>query len=282
MRLPFGKVVGWAHTKPGEVEKAFAQFFRKGPAQNEDTLPLFSEWLIYDYRLGERSFLIEYCLRNPDNLPQQTLAKLRQAAETNLYSIFEIREVARDRYVLLSDLFTGKNYKVFDKSSTPTLPEYGTLHARIAKVGNRWYFTGANPTYTPVTYTPRARQTYRKIKAKFTPRDTYEIAYANKPKPEKLQALTPKELKNKHKELKRKYEKFSKRYANNFSFEKLLGEIYNEDDTTLDFWERLTKKGLDKKFYVNNLPLLTEIWNHFPHECLGGKSPVEMLAEARD
>lgn len=284
MRLPFGKVIRFAHTRPEEVERAGNQFFKGLPPENEDdALPLFWEWLIYDYARGEKaSFLVEYCLKNPDNLPEETLVKLRQAAETNLYSIFEITEVVKSEYVLLSDLFTGENYRVFDKSSTPTLPDYGTLHARIANVGGRWQFTGANPIYTPITYTDRARQTYKKIKTKFTPKDTYEIVYANKPKPEKPQALTPKELKNKHKELKRKYEKLSKRYANKFSFEKLLEEIYNENDTTLDFWERLTKKGLGKEFYVNNLPLLTEIWNHFPHKCLDDKSPVEMISEEKE
>lgn len=135
MKLPFGKVIRYAHTKPEEVEKALGQFFRKAPPENEeDALPLFSEWLIYDYRLGARNFLIEYCLKNPDDLPEETLVKLRQAAETNLYSVFEIAEVVKSEYVLLSDLFSGENYKVFDKSSTPTLPEYGTLYARIAKI----------------------------------------------------------------------------------------------------------------------------------------------------
>lgn len=43
----------------------------------------------------------------------------------------------------------------------------------------------------------------------------------------------------------------------------------------LDFWRNLSKKGLPEEFVLNETELLQDIWNYFPHQCLGCISPRE-------
>jgi len=61
-----------------------------------------------------------------------------------------------------------------------------------------------------------------------------------------------------------------------------IKEIYEENRANvLDFWQRLTNKGLTEKFLYEKPETLQDIWNYFPHKCLNDLSPIEVYIKMK-
>ena len=297
MRFPLHHVIDYAHTKPAEIDRALGQLLGKGPLP-KDTDPdteallegLFGEWLIFEYRqTNNQSFLVEFILKNPAGMSESQIGQFEQIAHTHFYTEFEIVTVKRGEYLDLEDIATGKIYRVYDKLGSTNSPDRGIFRSRMAHVDGVWYLVGANPLTFPLTYTPRMKKMLRKdFKGNpFTLKNSVELLLQQtKHPPQKPKILTQKELKQKRLDLEEAYTKTAIKYGATLTFKDLLKEIYHENRTNvLDFWKRLTKQGLPEKMLFENLQLLQDIWNHFPHKCLNGNSPAQMytkLYQAKD
>lgn len=282
MKLPFHLVIDFAHTQQGDVQKALGQFFGQtsfpDKDQEEEAYPLFSEWLIFDYKQANGlTFLADYILRNPDDLDKKLLSSFQQVLASQWYGEFEITEVVRSKYVLLEHLYSSTKVQVYDKTSTVSIPEEGTLHARLGKNDGKWYFVGANPIYMPLTHTKRMKQLLQKEidRPKFSPIDTWRLLSQKVPPPPKENAQ---DIKKKREDLRRQYMDTMKRFGATLPFQTLTKIIYEETSSQpLDLFMALTKKGMPEELIFTESQLLQDIWNYFPHKILHGKSPAELF-----
>lgn len=285
MIFPLRKVIDFAMQKPAEVDEAYRQFFGALPFSElkKEWEELFLEWLIFDYKqLFGMSFLTEYILKNPDNFDKRSIDQLEEVAKTQFYGQFEILEIKRGQWIRVEDLFTGKVYIIYEKKGSETLSGRGVIPGRIAKYEGKWYLVGANSVYFPITYTERAKRHMRKLKIKkFSPRDTVELLRSQEQSPSTpVSAPTKMELEEKRSSLKKEYEGTAKKFTTTLLFNDLIGEIYKEERVNvLDFWKSLEKKGLKPEMLIENIALFENIWNYFPHRCLGNRSPIEVFAE---
>lgn len=285
MIFPIRKVVDFAMEKPAEIDNAYKQFFGSLPFSElkPEWEELFLEWVIFDFkRPTGPPFLIEYVLRNPDNLDRKTLDQFEQIAKTQFYSQFEITKIQKGQWLCLENLLTGDVYTVYEKKGSETLTDRGIIPGRIARVDGKWYLVGANSVYYPITYTERAKTGMRKLKIKtFSPRDTVELLISHEQQPpQPVPAPSKKELEDKRKKLKIEYIKIAKKFSSTFSFNDLIREIYKEERVNvLDFWKELGKKGLKDEILIEDVQLFQDIWNYFPHKCLNDLSPIEVYAK---
>lgn len=292
MHFPFHLVIEYANTKPEEINRALAEFFGDGPLpKNQDEYSeellqgLFGEWLIYEFRQKSgNTFISEYILKNPNKLSNAKISELEQIFKTQYYSEFQINRLKKGEYLELEDVFSGNKYRVYDKAGSSNSKEKGLLRARIAKVNDYWYLVGANPIYFPMSYTPRLKRILRRETQKrmtITVKDTAEILiHRIKNPPQAPKIPTKKELILKRKQLKEAYTKASIKYKTSLSFSGLITAIYEENRVNvLNFWKKLTKQGLPVKMMIEEFQLLQDIWNYFPHKCLGDTSPTELFAK---
>lgn len=285
MIFPFRKVIDFAMTNPIEVDKAYVQIFGSLPPNELKTEweELFLEWLIHDYKPSNGiSFLMQYVLKNPDNLDEGMLNQFEQIVQTQFYSQFEILEIKRGQWIRVEDLFTGKAYKVYEKKGSESLSGKGIIPGRLAKVDNKWYLIGANSVYFPITYTERAKKNMRQLKIRnYSPKDTIELLRSqDKMDLKPIKIPTKKELKEKRKKLEEDYREVYEKFGVTLLFKDLIDAVYNEDrDNYLNFWESFEEKGLHLEVIIENTQLFEDIWNYFPHKCINGFSPIELLTK---
>ena len=289
MVFPFRYIAAYTNTKPLEAERGFKEFWENDiiPDRNDTELwQYYMEWIMFDFVLKNgRTFLIDYVLLNPDHLDQQTISQFKQIAETQNYSDYQIFGIKRGEWINLEDIYTGKIYKVYDELGSKTILDEGTILARIARVDGKWYLVGANPVGFPITYTERMKKNLRndfsKNKTKITPKDLYKLIVEQRKNPPKMsKPLTKTQLKKKREELEKIFNKKAKKYKVRMTFTELLKVIYDENRTNvLDLWIGLGKRGLTEKFVIDEMQLLSDIWNNFPHKCLGGKAPIELMPD---
>ena len=287
MRFPLRKVIDFAMTKPNEVDEAYGKFFGSLPPDQlkQEWEELFLEWLMFDYKQrGGSTFLVEYILRNPDNLDVKKINQFEQISRSHIYSMFEIQEINKGKWFVLENLHTGKIYKVLENTGTTILKDKGSIPGRIAKVDGNWYLVGANSVYFPMTHTQRSKKYMRKIKiTNYSPKDTVELLMGHDQKPlASPEEVTKKQIKNRRKQLKQLFEENAEKYHFSLSFDDLISEIYQENRVNvLDFWKSLTKKGLSEKFIFKEIGILQDIWNYFPHRDLNDLSPIEAFMKMK-
>ena len=286
MKFPFHLIINYAQTKPVEMDRALYDFFgspSENPMEDENIEALFLEWLMYEYKqLSGTTFIAEYTLKNPDRLPQQKIRQFEQIIETNRYSEFEIQVVVPGSHLVVEDVYMSKVYTVYDTLGSMNGKSKGILKARIGHVEGRWHLVGANPIYVPLTYTNRMKDILRRDFGLhgISVRDTAQLLleHSHHP-PEKPPLITKSALKEKRKVLEQAYKEASTLCGVTLLFETLTQAIYEEDRVNvLDFWHSLLKQGLTEEFFVKHLEIVQDIWNYFPHQCLGNHSPVEAYA----
>lgn len=287
MRFPFRLIIQYAAKNHPEFRRATAEFNQnlQEPFKPDDELSaLFGEWLIYDFQTDSGvNFINLYCQKNPDDLSAKELEVLKQVADTQFYSAFEIQKIKRGEYLELEDLSTGKHYRTYDVKGSRTAPEKGTLFTRIGRVEGHWHLVGANPAFFPIVHTPRFKR-LSKQSGQFKGLSLLQtIPLWQQPPPNRpitQEKIAAKDLKIKRYALQVVYEEQAKRYKISLTFDELAKAIFEEDRTNVvDFWKKLTHHGLSEEFLFNNLPLLQDCWNHLPHRCLGGKCPSQVYIE---
>jgi len=80
------------------------------------------------------------------------------------------------------------------------------------------------------------------------------------------------------KEVERELVDMLKETGSDFTLQDVRGAIYNEEDNDdmVKIVAMFDRSG-DASELSNVLELVTDAWNYFPHEALGGISPAEML-----
>ena len=133
-------------------------------------------------------------------------------------------------------------------------------------------------------YTARLKRILRRETKKgviINVKDTAELLLHRIKHPSPVPKIpTKEELIVKRKQLEAGYIKALDKYSGTLSFFNLTSAIYKENRVNvLNFWKKLTKQGLPVKMMVEEFQLLQDIWNYFPHKCLGDTSPNELFAK---
>ena len=87
------------------------------------------------------------------------------------------------------------------------------------------------------------------------------------------------ELENMRAEIRTDLEELIEEKESDFDADDILAVIYDEEDN--DDYQELVKMidtGVTE-LSRDDLDLLTDAWNHFPHKALGGISPAEKILE---
>ncbi|MDD5749350.1 MAG: hypothetical protein PHO91_01000 [Patescibacteria group bacterium] len=85
------------------------------------------------------------------------------------------------------------------------------------------------------------------------------------------------------KEIEQELAEMLKETGSEFTLDHVRDAIYNEEDNDgMMKVVAMFDRGGDASELSNVLELVTDAWNYFPHEILGGISPAEKLLEHRD
>jgi len=291
LNIKTSKIIEYAFSKEEIVLQALKEFFGNdipGPEQpiHQEISGLFNEWLIYDYKLPNKTtFAKEYFLKNPDNLGKSLLNELEQILKTQFYDLLEITEIKPGQWLKVYSFKKGKNFKIWDKLGSMSARRKSTITGRLAKINNRWNLVGSDGIQLPFYSTQRHKKFMHQAEGgfQFTPKDTLKLLIKKESSDQSLQQkiYTKKNIKNKRKKLKKKFEKLTKKYNFQLPFQKVVDFIYNENyqSNHADMGKDLIKLGIPKKALLNSTKLFQDIWNFFPHKTLKGKCPQEMFQE---
>ena len=287
LKIRLGKVVIYANRDQRLMKRAVAEFFGERHVDQsspnfEQISSLFNEWLIFDFKVKEsRNWVTEYYLKNPDALPADQLAELEQIIKTQTFQMFEI-ESKRGQYVTVYGLYNGDTYKVFDKALSSNFPGKGSFWNRTAMVDGRRIFVGGNPSFFPITNTPRARKIFLKENggAEFTAKMALDLLMTKRKEKDPFEDLpqTPQELEISRQKIQKRYSLLASRHGFTPTFDDVVHFVFveNYNHNEADFYTDLIKMGIPEKVLFKHYQLFGDIWNHFPHKKLKGKSPVEL------
>ena len=113
---------------------------------NEDiddlTFAKFFDWFTYDYKLidiGKRVIerFYEEEMHDLSDVEKSLIAEWSQ----NLYSFFEVEEVAPNEGCSIKDIFTGDVFQIKDSSASLQIAPHDIIGGRPLKVGNNRYFS---------------------------------------------------------------------------------------------------------------------------------------------
>jgi len=282
--IRFGKIIEYANSNQTWLKKAVEEFF--GNSINVDKYDhkilsgLFNEWFIFDFQptISEATPVSQYYFKNPYNLPEIQLKELEQIIKTEKYSMYQIKEVKKGKWLDLADIFSGKSYKVYDIKGSSNTNDKGTLAGRLAKVDGKWIVVGSDPLYFPITYTERSLNFFSKSKdsQKLNPKYIFDQFIKNQKEGKPDEDIKVKVFRG---ELERQYKSMIKKYKLKANFEKLLDFVYREnyENHFAQFFKDLFMKlKIPEKVIFENLNFFQNIWNYFPHEVLNGLCPNEM------
>lgn len=287
MNFKMGQIVSYAYSK-GEslILPAIEEFFGEkatevAEAENKKVGELFSEWLIFDFKMpGGISVATEYFLKNPSNLNQKLMRELEQILSTQFYDLLEIMEINRGQWIKLYSFTKGKIIKVWDRMGSLTVMEEGAMTGRVAKIGGRWCLIGGDGIIIPRSTTPRHKRLLQQMKGgfRFTPKDTLKILLRDEPVNEPREAYSQKIIRAKRKKLETKFKTLSKKHAIEIGFKKVIEFVYQENYQTdfADMFKNLMKLGIPETVVMEQVKFFQDVWNFFPHKKLKGKCPMEM------
>jgi len=182
LRVKLGNVIRYANHFESIVDGAFEKFFGEVPTASniknlERALPLFNEWLIFDYKLKSGgTFLTEYFLRNPDKLSEDLLSDLKQIIDTQCFELLEIQSIKRGNWINVRGFYTNKTYTISDYRGSLTAPGVGIFWGRVSKVNNEYLLVGSDSLFFSVITTTRFKRLFSASKtSRFSPRDAIPI-----------------------------------------------------------------------------------------------------------
>lgn len=95
-----------------------------------------------------------------------------------------------------------------------------------------------------------------------------------------MEIKSKQQILERRKEIEQELVEMLKETKSDFTLDHVRDAIYNEEDND-DMMKivAMFDRGGDASELNNVLELVTDAWNYFPHEILGGISPVEKLLE---
>lgn len=288
LKVKFSKITNYAAKDERIYRKAWEDFFQDADVYPQmegfdDLVALFNEWFIFDFKLDSGTTpVIEYFLKNPDNLSQEAMAEFSQIVKTQHFEMLELVDLKRGEWMKAYGMFGGKTYKIYEVSGSLTCPDYGTFWGRLAKIDNRWQLVGSNPLFLPTISTPRLKKVFLKDKKKPSPQDVLRFFLSDKKEPEhEWVNLTTKQIKNKRKKLEKQFNKLAQINNLKTAFKEIVDFVYEENYKTnfADFFNDLTKLKIPQELVIKRAELFNDVWNFFPHKTLKGKCPAEVYQE---
>lgn len=290
LKVRLRDVVTYAGQRPDLINLAVKKFFDNNEIDPngeyfDEITALFNEWLIFDFELdSSRNWLTEYYLKNPYSLSSDHLHELEQIIRTQIYDLFEIVSLDRGVSINVYGIFSGRNYKVREKSLSSQAPNEGSFWNRVAEIDGKWIFVGSNPSILPMTYTPRMKKMLfnEKGNKRFTSKIALGILMSrgSEKNPTDDFPKNPQELEKSRKKIEKRYSLLSNRYGFTPSFNEVVKFVFveNYNHNEADFYTDLIKMGIPEKPFFKHYNLFGDVWNYFPHKRLKGKSPVELSA----
>jgi len=98
-----------------------------------------------------------------------------------------------------------------------------------------------------------------------------------------MQIESKQQILERQKEIEQELVKMLKKTKSDFSLQNVKDAIFNEEETD-DMMKvvAMFDRGGDASELENILELVSDAWNYFPHEALGGISPAEVLLKHKD
>jgi argonaute-like protein implicated in RNA metabolism and viral defense len=92
---------------------------------------------------------------------------------------------------------------------------------------------------------------------------------------------TQSEINKRRKEIEKEVAELLKQSCSDFTLDDVKDAIYEEEDNDdmTKIISMFDSHGLDGPELSDVLEMVTDAWNHFPHEALNGLSPAEKLLE---
>lgn len=237
---------------------------------------LSGEWLLFDYKPKSGRTLIEqYYFSDPDSLSRTELSELKQIIESQTLHLLQIYASSQPPYVFLESVFTGKKFKVYDRTMSQSVDNLsGSFFGRISKVDKTYYLVGSNPITFPIRYTQRAIKIFVKEKTP-TPSLKDIIKSLVKLDQQKQKIVN---LRQERKKLKKRFHELAAKFQAKATFAKVAEFIYKEkyNHNFADFLTDLMKIGIPEEMCIENIDLFQAIWNYLPHKQLGDKCPYEL------
>jgi len=281
-----GKALAQIPTAKIDVPHAFEEFlFRIDMSglqiPEENIKEMFKEWLLFDYKEKDRQTLIhQYYFLNPDKLSPSELNEYKQIIETQSIHLLQVHSVSKSPYIFLQSIFTGKTFKVCDRAlSSSAMDQNGSFFGRLAKVGEQYYLVGSNPLFFPIRYTDRAIKIYAKRKMPaLSLKDV--LKWVSAPQKQKQKNV---DIKQEQTRLQKDYERITSQYQTKVPFKKVLELVYEEKYTHnfADYLTDLMRIGVPEEACIEDLEFFQDVWNYFPHKCLGGQCPDELYRKER-
>ncbi len=158
-------------------ERALSLYF--GPAvlrkrtlvADEETLPDFQEWFIYDFVLPTGRRLIDlFADEIGPTLPEAEATLLSAWRAINRLRLFEVQSVQPGQSVVVRDLLSEETLTVYDRSASRSLRRWIVLLVRPHQAVDRVCFTGSAQMLTPMhkkEMLEAARQLWDAYRAKY-------------------------------------------------------------------------------------------------------------------
>lgn len=258
------------------VEDLLGKIDPKDMRISDDTYKgLIGEWILFEYKEDDKpSLLVQYLMRNPDNLSETELGRIEQIVKSQTLMLFQTYKPAKPPYLFLRSVYSGKTYKVYDKllSASAGLDEI-SLWGRLSKVDGVNYLIGSNPISLPIRYTDRMIKIFADQKVPlFTLRDV--IKSFVRPEVKKPKVV---DINKERKRLEVRYAIITAKYRCKVTHGDIVKFIYNEryNHNFGDYFEDLMKLGVPEEMCFENIKFFQEVWNYLPHKILGDKSPYE-------
>ncbi len=139
-----------------DFERAIRLYFGEEALQDnvltvdEQDLPGFQEWFLFDYPTPNKEHLIDLFAREVGpRLPAAQQRMLEDWRRVNRYRLFEVQEVRPGIGETVQDLLSGEVFQLNDISASYGLSRWQIILARPIVVEGRWHFTGSTVPLPP-------------------------------------------------------------------------------------------------------------------------------------
>lgn len=129
----------------------------------EEIMPLFSEWIIFDYRhdvFKGKTGLEYFVEKNPLRLPPATMRGYEDMLDFEV-GLFDVRAVEQGKGVSFISLRTGKTHFVHDVGASMSLHTGSTVWTRIASICGMYHCVGSSCFPIPIKIIEGLREAMR-------------------------------------------------------------------------------------------------------------------------